>query len=337
MKRVLAALCFLVLFCVASWADSPLTSTSFADSYSDSPYVFIAKGAGQDLPEVLLEFLSDPQSPVDERLAVINQLGWDPEGMTTSVQMFEYLLKRYQVEAEDLWALLDAGTMAVLAYAEAMSNYFDVSTASTLAQLAVEMNEDKSFSIAMVAALIDAQVYLDSDWGLVYKVVADVVADRTLVRDMRQSAVDSIMSYIDLYEEDWLKSQGLSAQDSLMVHPSVIEEMIETVGEAQSELPLDLGDGLIVTGLCFYENHIWCQFLVENSALLALQQQKGEELEATIDSLLEAIVGAEADDDFLNELVAREIGINLVFWSAPTVNKYTFTLTPSMIQDYLRK
>ena len=53
----------------------------------------------------------------------------------------------------------------------------------------------------MISALIDAQIYLDSDWSMVYKVVADVLHDGSLHLDMRQEAIDNIMDYINLYNE----------------------------------------------------------------------------------------------------------------------------------------
>jgi len=82
-----------------------------------------------------------------------------------------------------------------------MSNYFDVKAASELGHLAVKKDKDKSFSVAMISALIDAQIYLDSDWSMVYKVVADVLHDGSLHLDMRQEAIDNIMDYINLYNE----------------------------------------------------------------------------------------------------------------------------------------
>jgi hypothetical protein len=47
--------------------------------------------------------------------------------------------------------------------------------------------------VALISALIDAQIYLDSDWGMIYKIVADVLHDGSLNLDMRQEAIDSIM------------------------------------------------------------------------------------------------------------------------------------------------
>ena len=54
--------------------------------------------------------------------------------------------------------------------------------------------------MAFIASLIDAQVYLDGDWGQVYNVVNDVLHDGSLHLDMRQEAIDSVMEYIGEYK-----------------------------------------------------------------------------------------------------------------------------------------
>lgn len=201
MKRLFAVLA-LVVMCTAAWADSPLTSTHFADAYSDHPMVQMACEEMQgNIPTTLLNFLANKNEPVDVRLAVINKLGWNFDGNSMGAQLGEYLMGRYKVKNEKkLVKKLDAGTLAVYAYAKAMSNYFDVTAASDLGHKAVKKNKNKSFSVAMASALIDAQIYLDSDWSMVYKVVADVLHDGSLHLDMRQEAIDNIMDYINLYK-----------------------------------------------------------------------------------------------------------------------------------------
>ena len=202
MKRLLTAITLLLAF-TAGWADSPLTSTYFADAYSDHPMVQMASQEMQyDIPTTLLNFLANKNEPVDVRLAVINKIGWNFDGTTVGAQLEQYLMGRYNVKTEKkLVKKLDAGTLAVLAYARAMSNYFDVTAAQALAQQAVKKNKNKSFSVALIDALIDAQVYLDNDWSMIYKAVADVLHDGSLHLDMRQEAIDSIMEYINLYSE----------------------------------------------------------------------------------------------------------------------------------------
>lgn len=202
MKKIISVVALLLLGMVALWADSPLTSTFFADAYAKSDMVKMAQTVEDEIPVELLEFLADGKAPVDERLAVVNQLGWDFEGKTSGNQLFVYLKEQYNVQNEaGLAEKLDAGTLAVYAYAKAMSDYFDVSAASKLGHLAVKKNKTKSFSVAMISALIDAQVYIDSDWSKVYKVVAAVLKDSSLHRDMEQAAIDSIMEYIEGYKE----------------------------------------------------------------------------------------------------------------------------------------
>ena len=202
MKRLLTAIALLMAF-TAAWADSPLTSTHFANAYSDHPMVQMASEEMQyDIPTTLLSFLTNKNEPVDVRLAVINKIGWNFDGTTVGAQLEQYLMGRYNVKTEKkLVKKLDAGTLAVYAYAKAMSNYFDVTAASEMGHLAVKKNKKKSFSVALISALIDAQVYLDSDWSKIHKIVANVLHDGSLHLDMRQEAIDSIMEYIGLYNE----------------------------------------------------------------------------------------------------------------------------------------
>ena len=201
MKRLFSIISVLVMW-TACWADSPLTSTHFADAYLDHEMVQMANMEMQgNIPTTLLNFLADKQAPIDVRLAVVNKIGWNFDGTSVGAQLGEYLMGRYRVKNEtNLVKKLDAKTLAVYAYAVAMSDYFNVKNAQELAHKAIKKNKDKSFSVNLISALIDAQDYLDSDWSMIYKVVADVLHDGSLHLDMRQEAIDSIMDYIGLYQ-----------------------------------------------------------------------------------------------------------------------------------------
>ena len=108
---------------------------------------------------------------------------------------------RYNVKNEKKLAQkLDATTLAVYAYAKAMSDYFNKAEASKLGHMAVKENKGKSFSVALISALIEVQAYMDSDWSLGYKTVAEVLHDGSLHLDMRKDAIDSIMKHINLYK-----------------------------------------------------------------------------------------------------------------------------------------
>ena len=54
--------------------------------------------------------------------------------------------------------------------------------------------------VAFITSLIDAQVYLDNDWSMIYKVVNTVLHDGSLHLDMRQEAIDNVMEYINEYQ-----------------------------------------------------------------------------------------------------------------------------------------
>ena len=204
MKRLSSAIIVLLAF-TAAWADSPLTSTYFAGAYEDHPMVqLIDEDLDGDIPSVVLKFLADKKSPVDVRLAVINKIGWFFAGSWIGGQLDDYLMERYKANSkENLVNKLDAGTLAVYAYAQAMSDYLEVDEAKELGHLAVKKNKGKSLSVALISALIDAQDYLHTEngWPKIYPALANVLNDGSLKPDMRQEAIDSIMEYINLYEK----------------------------------------------------------------------------------------------------------------------------------------
>jgi len=204
MKKLMTLAALMMMCTAVMWADSPLTSTNFSQAYATHPMVEMAAALepGDFLPTKLLDFLADKESPIDERMAVVNSIGWAFEGHDGSGQLGDYLMKRYKVKSIDkLVKKLDAETLCVYAYSRAMSNYFEVSEAARLAHEAVKKNKNHSFTVAFIAALIDAQIYLDSDWCAVYNVVADVAHDGSLKLDMEQGAIDIVMEYINLYKE----------------------------------------------------------------------------------------------------------------------------------------
>lgn len=206
------AILFTILLALAALtarADSPLTSTEFANVYADNEMVQLAIQLEGDLNTTLLNYLADPKSPVDVRVAIINAASWKFEGKSTGNQLLTYLLGRYKVKNEEKLAKkIDAGTLITYAYAKAMSDYFNVDKALEIAETAVKKNKTRSFTVDFIAALIRAQKYLDSDWAAVYTTVNNVLNDGSLRLDMRQGAIDAVMEYIGLYKEYVDKTQN---------------------------------------------------------------------------------------------------------------------------------
>ena len=80
MKTILLAVVFLLAFSPFAKADSPITSTDISSSYQDVAIVQTAKSAQGALTDELMAYLADESNPIDVKMAVINQLGWDFDG-----------------------------------------------------------------------------------------------------------------------------------------------------------------------------------------------------------------------------------------------------------------
>lgn len=183
------------------FADSPLTSTPFSTAYKEEPIIQQAIKANGLITEELMLYLTNENKPIDLKLAVINQLGWQLEGYENAASFKTYLLQSGQFKSEK--ELLKKGSdeiLICLAYLMAMDNYFDVSAAISVAELAID-DEQSSFSIHMIYALIKAQKTLDSNWCEVYRISDGVFSNSKLIMDMKTEASYVIFDYMYLYKE----------------------------------------------------------------------------------------------------------------------------------------
>lgn len=183
------------------FADSPLTSTPFSTAYKEEPIIQQAIKANGLLTEELMLYLTNENKPIDLKLAVINQLGWQLEGYENAASFKTYLLQSGQFKSEK--ELLKKGSdeiLICLAYLMAMDNYFDVSAAISVAELAID-GEQNHFSIHMIYALIKAQKTLDSNWCEVYRISDGVFSNSKLIMDMKSDASYVIFDYMYLYKE----------------------------------------------------------------------------------------------------------------------------------------
>lgn len=196
-KRFLLFLAFAILLFPAL-ADSPLTSTDFADAYKNEPMVVSAGTANGILTEELAAFLADAKQPIDVKMAVINQLGWDFDGKANAAVFRRYLIAHGYKNEQDLKKRGKAHELIAMAYLMALDDYFDVREAAAWADLAVKKDK-KSYTIRLVAALIKAQQAMDSDWCKVYRLADAVRTNTSLARDMKEEASAIVFEYMDLY------------------------------------------------------------------------------------------------------------------------------------------
>jgi hypothetical protein len=192
---LLTVLLFLTILHPA-FADSPLTSTPFNEAYKDIPIVKAAIKADGLITLKLMKFLSNPNKPLDHKMAVINQLGWNLGGRENGKRYEEYLVKKYGPIND--FGILKADELLSLAYLTAMDNYFDVKSAAQLARAALQKNPG-SYTCQIVVALILAQEAFDTDWCKVYQITDAVRNNANLKMDMREEAIRIIFDYMDIY------------------------------------------------------------------------------------------------------------------------------------------
>ncbi|MBR5476867.1 MAG: hypothetical protein IKV19_00280 [Bacteroidaceae bacterium] len=195
---------FLVLalcWSTAAMADSPLTSTYFANVYKDVNIVQKAIQANGQLTLEIMDYLAEPENPVDIKVAAINAIGWGNE-CNNYTMFLDFLKKKYNVTSEiTLLYALDPTTLISLAYVRALHDYFDVGEANIIAFIA-QGKRSNSLTINLIYALIFSQLAMDIDWGVIYPACYNVVMDENSVRDIRPQAVAQIMEYINSYAED---------------------------------------------------------------------------------------------------------------------------------------
>lgn len=194
MKKILFIVVMVFGFILAK-ADSPLTSTEFYKAYMDHEMVLAARSANGQITEEIMKFLWK-KNPIDEKMAVINALGWSLEGQSNYDKYREYLNKHGMKKKKR-----KAQNLLVLAYLKALDNYFDCTDALAIAKQALNMNPD-SYTFNIIYGLIKAQIELNVSWCNVYKATDDVRQNTALVQDMRSEAITIIFDYMDLYADE---------------------------------------------------------------------------------------------------------------------------------------
>lgn len=179
--------------------DSPLTSTDFHLAYKHSVIEKALKRKGKSINKVLMQFLMDNEGALDCKVALINALGWDFDGQKNAPLFLKFLVKNNICKNEaDLLSSKNAELLICYAYLMAMDNYFEVSKAKQIAQLAAGINKS-SYTVQIIAALIAAQESLNTDWCQVYQATNQVREAAGLAMDMNQGAVQIIFEYMDIY------------------------------------------------------------------------------------------------------------------------------------------
>ncbi len=195
---------FVILLCLfvsAVKADSPLTSTYFASSYYE--YDIVSKAEiSRELNDEVAAFLLNKENPIDAKAAVINAIGWNYDGNSNADKFKEYLAKSQGITTEKLNLTdLSADELMCLGYIIAMDDYFVVDEAINILEMAVAKKKS-SYTINLILVMAKAQKAMDTDFCKVWTLTSAVVQDGSLKRDMKTSAIQSIVDYMILYKAD---------------------------------------------------------------------------------------------------------------------------------------
>ena len=194
MKLVIISIVAFFAF-VSVKADSPITSTNFSAVYKDIPMLSVVESAGGAITVEIMKFLAG-RNPIDQKMAVINALGWSFEGQSNYDTFKKYLNEHGMGKRKR-----KAQNLLCLAYLKAMDNYFACEEALAIAVQALKLNP-KSYTFNIIHGLIKAQVAFDSSWCELFKSVDSVRNNDKLKMDMRPDAINIIFEYMDLYKDE---------------------------------------------------------------------------------------------------------------------------------------
>src|SRR5574341_107390 len=175
-KKLLLVLILKLLFIfpVTSYADSPITSTSFYEAYLDVRMVERAHLEGVMGLEIA-EFLSSSENPIDVKAAVINALSWRFEGKNNSELYLYYLGLLYHLPVDELDTdFLSADEIFCLGYLTIMDDYFHPEDALPFLEEAHKLMKD-SFTVSLILALAKAQMAFEQDWCEAWKLIERVL------------------------------------------------------------------------------------------------------------------------------------------------------------------
>ena len=211
MKKLFLLFALLISAVQLSFADSALTSTEFYKAYLDVPIVKAAADQPNVLSEEAKTYLFDEANPLDVKLALINAVGANPDGLATYGEYIEYCIQHFpkskyglapgkRVTQQDVFKHASPEQKAVLVYLSAMSNYFNTAAMSKMVRMAMTTPRTDKQSFMLAIGLVKAQIASDGDWAEIYPTVYDCV-NKPRIKDMRPEAIDLVMEYINEYEE----------------------------------------------------------------------------------------------------------------------------------------
>lgn len=201
MKKIfLVSLAFLS-FCLPAFADSPVTSTPFAEAYSELPLVAEAL-ENHTLTPAMAAFLSDRTQPLEQKLALVNALGWKFEGQQNAAVWLKHLqTQKKQPEARPEQLGLNAEEQLFFGYLMVLDDYFHPLPGILWVRRGARQLWQHQ-SAQLVLAIVEAQDYISRPklWCQVWLQTDRALHDKQARPDLRPEARNLIVDYLQLYQ-----------------------------------------------------------------------------------------------------------------------------------------
>lgn len=194
MKRRVLILMILCAAPLTVAADSPLTSTPWHKAYLDIPQVKAAS-TGYKLTSRLARYLTDRSISLDKRAALVNALGWHPNGKENSRRLKKFLLR-----SRPQWQRRMPVDIALLYwYLAAMDRYQTPCTAAEkIRTLYLQMKDNQS--AALLQLLVGSQQLLFTDWDPIWPAAQLVLTRHFSSGRIRQPALQIISNYMRFFK-----------------------------------------------------------------------------------------------------------------------------------------
>lgn len=198
--NLILSLC-LLLVSSQSFADSPITSTTFYKGYLDVAIIKEAAKSDGIITEKQLQFLTNSKNPIAIKLALINSLRWIVKSKSNAPEYLAYLFeKQPKLNYKNFINNASAEELICYAYLKAMDNYFNVKSASVFAIQAMR-KAPTTYSIQLIGTLIQVQGVNAKNWCAIYTKINQVRKNKKLQLDMRLISTAAVFSYTDGYKE----------------------------------------------------------------------------------------------------------------------------------------
>ncbi|HNW99122.1 MAG TPA: hypothetical protein PKK00_12000 [Bacteroidales bacterium] len=198
MKKLILII-LLATFSNLIFAGSPIISVSFYKSYSEISIVNSALSTGK-INDTIANYLLNDTNSIDSKAAVINALSMRTKKSNASLLM-QYIMKKYNFKSGFDLKILTTDDVFCLGYLTITDNTEQTEKAIKILNIAAE-KDPKSFTIQIILALVEAELYANTKLCEVYKVCSEVNDNKELTRDMKQSAIENIFTYMDYYKSN---------------------------------------------------------------------------------------------------------------------------------------